>query len=332
MNETIGYANDENEAVGNFLLKHRDGNKILSAVMNTRYPKARDLEKLVIKYHKTRGIPNWEFEDDDDGGIDWVTFDDLFLNLIKNESFTNEKKGEFLSSLFPKVKVDKAIKIAKKMKGNMTGAVKAIEKFFPGMSKHNDVQDALRKYNESVNEAKYKGYDYKRQNRKDGHPLIVPALQKTFANMKDLKKYIDKHGTMESVNEQQKRQASDIQKKYDKAHLNFAREVRDIIKMINRYQGDKTDGKIIDKAYSKHLIPFNQIIQSWTDGQHSNPNLSEGNITEAPEHKMAKHLDKVSDTIFKIISIYEKKADVGGMMHSWMLGLHAKLKKMGVKV
>ena len=55
--------------------------------------------------------------------------------------------------------------------------------------------------NESVNEAKYKGYDYKRQNRKYGLPLIVPALRKTFANMKDLKKYIDKHGTMESVNE-----------------------------------------------------------------------------------------------------------------------------------
>ena len=80
----------------------------------------------------------------------------------------------------------------------------------------------------------------------------------------------------ESVNEQQKRQASDIQKKYDKAHLKFAREVRDVIKMINRYQGDRTDGKIIDKAYSKHLIPFNQVIQSWTDGQYSNPNLSEG--------------------------------------------------------
>ena len=54
---------------------------------------------------------------------------------------------------------------------------------------------------ESINEAKYKGYDYKRQNRKDGLSLIVPALRKTFTNMKDLKKYIDKHGTMESVNE-----------------------------------------------------------------------------------------------------------------------------------
>ena len=56
---------------------------------------------------------------------------------------------------------------------------------------------------ESVDEAKYKGYDYKRQNRKGGLSLIVPALRKTFSNMKDLKKYIDKHGTMESVNENQ---------------------------------------------------------------------------------------------------------------------------------
>ena len=54
---------------------------------------------------------------------------------------------------------------------------------------------------ESVDEVKYKGYDYKRQNRKDGLSLIVPALRKTFSNMKDLKKYIDKHGTMESVDE-----------------------------------------------------------------------------------------------------------------------------------
>ena len=58
-----------------------------------------------------------------------------------------------------------------------------------------------KKKSESVNEAKYKGYDYKRQKRKDGLSLIVPALRKTFSNMKDLKKYIDKHGKMESVNE-----------------------------------------------------------------------------------------------------------------------------------
>ena len=59
--------------------------------------------------------------------------------------------------------------------------------------------EILSSLRESVNEAKYKGYDYKRQNRKGGLSLIVPALRKTFANMKDLKKYIDKHGKMESV-------------------------------------------------------------------------------------------------------------------------------------
>ena len=108
----------------------------------------------------------------------------------------------------------------------------------------------------------------------------------------------------ESVNEQQKREASNIQKKYDKAHLKFAREVRDIIKMINKYQGDKTDGKIIDKAYSKHLIPFNQLIQSWTDGQHGNPNLTEGRYhdfrnddTMTPKQKIGMAMRETRDSL-----------------------------------
>ena len=74
-------------------------------------------------------------------------------NKSKKEG-VNEKKGDFLDSLFPKAKVDKAVKIAKSMSGNMTGAVKKIEKMFKGMSKHTKVKDALRLANESVNEAK----------------------------------------------------------------------------------------------------------------------------------------------------------------------------------
>ena len=56
------------------------------------------------------------------------------LKVVKEG--VNEKKGDFLDSLFPKAKVDKAVKIAKSMSGNMTGAVKKIEKMFKGMSKH----------------------------------------------------------------------------------------------------------------------------------------------------------------------------------------------------
>tara|TARA_S200002703_G_scaffold55314_1_gene47939 strand:+ start:1002 stop:1220 length:219 start_codon:yes stop_codon:yes gene_type:complete len=57
----------------------------------------------------------------------------------------------------------------------------------------------------------------------------------------------------------------------------------------------------------------------------------EETINEAPEQQMANALNKVSDNIFKIIKRFEKKADVDGMTRSWMLGLHAKLKKAGIK-
>ena len=48
--------------------------------------------------------------------------------------------------------VKKAIKIAKKMGGNMTGAVKKIEKLQKGLSNQIEVEDALRKANESITE------------------------------------------------------------------------------------------------------------------------------------------------------------------------------------
>jgi len=70
------------------------------------------------------------------------------LSVVKEG--VNEKKGDFLDSLFPKAKVDKAVKIAKSMSGNMTGAVKKIEKMFKGMSKHTKVKDALQQANEGL--------------------------------------------------------------------------------------------------------------------------------------------------------------------------------------
>ena len=150
--------------------------------------------------------------------------DQKILQKIKES--VNEKKGDFLNSLFPKSKVQKAIEIAKEMGGNMTGAVKKIEKFFPGMTLNTDVQDALRQANESVNE-------------------------------------------------QQKRQATDIRRRYDNAYLKFEKEVNNVIKMVDKYQGDKTDGRIIAKQFKKSLTPLDDLMQSWTAGQHRNPNITE---------------------------------------------------------
>ena len=60
--------------------------------------------------------------------------------------------------------------------------------------------------------------------------------------------------------------------------------------------------------------------------------LNEKSLNEAPEHQLAGELDKVSNSIFKIMKRYEKKADVEGMVRAWMLGLHSRLKRSGVKI
>ena len=44
-----------------------------------------------------------------------------------------------------------------------------------------------------LDEATYRGYEIKRQNRKDGHPLIIPDLKLTGTDMKDVKRIIDRH-------------------------------------------------------------------------------------------------------------------------------------------
>jgi len=67
------------------------------------------------------------------------------------------KKAQILTSLQESVNesranVKKAIAIAKKMGGNMSGAVKKIEKIQKGLSKQIEVEDALKTANESVSE------------------------------------------------------------------------------------------------------------------------------------------------------------------------------------
>lgn len=71
--------------------------------------------------------------------------------------------------------------------------IQAIKKgMFPGSKEYKKFMEEG--IGESMNETKYRGYEIKRQNRKDGLPLIIPALQKSASNMKDAKKQIDKFG------------------------------------------------------------------------------------------------------------------------------------------
>ena len=99
----------------------------------------------------------------------------------------------------------------------------------------------------------------------------------------------------EAVNEQQKRQASDIRNKFDQAYLKFSREVRDVIKMMDRSTGSKVDGKIIDKAYSKGLIPLDKLMKSWDRGQQSNPKIDEKVNEDVQDlKKVVKELENAS--------------------------------------
>ena len=91
-----------------------------------------------------------------------------------------------------------------------------------------------------------------------------------------IKDFTEKHReSKEGVNEGQKRQAADLEMKFDKAFLNFSKEIRDVIKMMDRSTGSKVDGKIIDKAYKQYLIPFDKLFKSWARGQQKNPKIDE---------------------------------------------------------
>jgi hypothetical protein len=84
--------------------------------------------------------------------------------------------------------IKQAEKIAKSMAGNMTGAVKGIEKIRRGLSHHKRVKVALKKYNESVNEADLgltykKGKTVKVKHKKSGKTLVIvdkPVVKKEY--------------------------------------------------------------------------------------------------------------------------------------------------------
>jgi hypothetical protein len=98
----------------------------------------------------------------------------------------NVKEELLDESLLKQIK--QAEKIAKSMAGNMTGAVKGIEKIRRGLSHHKRVKVALKKYNESVNEADLgltykKGKTVKVKHKKSGKTLVIvdkPVVKKEY--------------------------------------------------------------------------------------------------------------------------------------------------------
>ena len=108
--------------------------------------------------------------------------EDHLERLIKVYNKMGGKKiKEGTTKMFPSAKVDAAVKLAKRMGGNMTGAVKKIEKMARGLSKNGRVQYALRKANEGLGDKmakkikKHKGTKVKKEgvNEAKEPPVIV---------------------------------------------------------------------------------------------------------------------------------------------------------------
>jgi len=279
------------------------------------------------------------------------------------------KLGESVNE--SRANVLKAIKIAKSMGGNMSGAVKKIEKIQKGLSKQVEVEDALRTANESVNEAvepsgimaKINKIVQSKQAAKIDGVLMdmfsAGIMMKIFNAVNDKSKKDMNKGTMrqvkvilhkvmkqnkvrESVNENKKDQVywqlvkngdrpseakKVLDKYYDKVNKMYrnasVQKKAEIISALSaRNEGScgyGIDGKVGKEPAGPHLLKKKK-------------KKVDESVNEAPEHDLARELNKASDVILKLIKIYGKKADVDGMTRSWMMGLHAKLKKAGIKI
>lgn len=90
----------------------------------------------------------------------------------KAPRFESVNEASFSSSL-----IKRAVKIAKDMGGNMTGAYKKIERMKKGLGDHPEVEDALRLANESIDEGLMKKMSQIQIKRKYGR-VIKKALSK----------------------------------------------------------------------------------------------------------------------------------------------------------
>jgi len=105
-----------------------------------------------------------------------------------------ESVKEGTTTQFPSVKVDAAVKLAKRMGGNMTGAVKKIEKMAKGLSKNGRVEYALQQANEGLGDKiakkikKHKGTKVKKEDLMNENPAAIAAAQRMVVQNKMGKK------------------------------------------------------------------------------------------------------------------------------------------------
>ena len=105
----------------------------------------------------------------------------------------------------------------------------------------------------------------------------------------------------ESVNEGQKRDANNLAVEFGKSYQKFTVAVNGLAKSMTNITGDKTDAKIIMKAFKKDIIPFVRLGDSWNSGQQKNPHIDEFVNEVNMAHVYSKDLSKKK---FKDLGLY----------------------------
>jgi len=178
-------------------------------------------------------------------------------------------------------RVKKAIMVAVQMGGDMTGAIKKIEKIKKGLSKDKKVMQALRLANEGTIKKTIKKAMKKSKNNMTGKKNIVaptgPQYRENVAPNHDGK--AAPHGSgYKEVDEGKKQYGQKLTDDFFKSVKKFEQEVIVLGKMATKIRGDRTDEKIILKMYKKHMGPFIKLIRSWNETTQNNPHISEGKI------------------------------------------------------
>ena len=107
---------------------------------------------------------------------------------------------------------------------------------------------------------------------------VSSAIKQAAKSMskKSVKKYAQTdHDDLPKKVSEEKKNSNNLAVEFGKSYQKFTVAVNGLAKSMINITGDKTDAKIIMKAFKKHIIPFVRLVDSWNSGQQKNPNIDE---------------------------------------------------------
>ena len=162
-----------------------------------------------------------------------------------------------------------------------------------------------------IDEWSYRGYEIKRQNNKYGHPLNVPALKLTGANMKDIKQLIDRHFLFSNEEVQlDEFTISDIQQMVKKGWVNkISPEKMKELQKINQ----KNNGNITRQDLQKVGFSALKIMRKEADLSKTQVKMVHDKADELPKHDFIKRYGKDGDSVryATATNIVKKKLGIG---------------------